>query len=80
MKLSTKSNTRTREHTIPIAIKFMKPVLGFNSSYVSVSGGHLQRQVLHIISNLLYIYLYAFIFMHLSVQNTHAHTHNESIA
>ncbi|KAF3436998.1 hypothetical protein FNV43_RR19751 [Rhamnella rubrinervis] len=42
VKLSTASNTRTREHSIPISIKFMKPVFGFNSSYVSVSGGHLQ--------------------------------------
>ncbi|KAL5544170.1 hypothetical protein UlMin_007954 [Ulmus minor] len=40
--LSTSSDVRTREHNIPISIKFVKPVFGFNSSYVSVSGGHVQ--------------------------------------
>ncbi|PON72223.1 Guanine nucleotide-binding protein, beta subunit [Parasponia andersonii] len=44
VKLSTTSSmrTRTREHNIPISIIFMKPVFGFNSSYLSVSGGHVQ--------------------------------------
>ncbi|CAK7328872.1 unnamed protein product [Dovyalis caffra] len=42
VRLST-SNTRTKEHSIPISIKFMKPVFGFNSSFLSISGGQLQR-------------------------------------
>ncbi|KAK9278936.1 hypothetical protein L1049_028518 [Liquidambar formosana] len=42
VKLSTTSNIRTREHRVPISIKFMKPVFGFNSSHISISGGHLQ--------------------------------------
>ncbi|XP_011028534.1 PREDICTED: uncharacterized protein LOC105128518 isoform X1 [Populus euphratica] len=42
VRLSTSSNTRTKEHSIPISIKFMKPVFGFNSSFLSISGGHLQ--------------------------------------
>ncbi|XP_034673186.1 uncharacterized protein LOC117904606 isoform X2 [Vitis riparia] len=42
VRLSTTSNMRTREHTIPILIKFLKPVFGFNSSHISISGGHLQ--------------------------------------
>ena len=46
MRLSTTSNMRTREHTIPILIKFLKPVFGFNSSHISISGGQLQRQVI----------------------------------
>ncbi|KAL1568226.1 hypothetical protein AAHA92_03621 [Salvia divinorum] len=40
--LSTTCNVRTREKIILIMIKFMKPVFGFNSSHVSVTGGHLQ--------------------------------------
>ncbi|XP_020537408.1 uncharacterized protein LOC105640359 isoform X2 [Jatropha curcas] len=42
VKLSTTSNSRTKEHSILISIKFMKPVFGFNSSFLSISGGHLQ--------------------------------------
>ncbi|CAL9031034.1 unnamed protein product [Prunus brigantina] len=42
VKLSTTSSMRTREHNIPILIKFMKPVFGFNSSSLSLSGGRLQ--------------------------------------
>ncbi|XP_057951479.1 uncharacterized protein LOC131146135 isoform X2 [Malania oleifera] len=42
VRLSTTSNMRTRERYIPISIKFMKPVYGFNSSHISISGGHLQ--------------------------------------
>jgi hypothetical protein len=42
VRLSTLSNTRTGEHSIPISIKFMKPVFGFNSSFLSIGGGHLQ--------------------------------------
>ncbi|KFK34118.1 hypothetical protein AALP_AA5G103800 [Arabis alpina] len=39
--LSTTSGMRTRKHTIPIWIKFIKPVFGFNSSFVSITGGYL---------------------------------------
>ncbi|KAL9372733.1 hypothetical protein Peur_034977 [Populus x canadensis] len=42
VRLSTLSNTRTGKHSIPISIKFMKPVFGFNSSFLSIGGGHLQ--------------------------------------
>ncbi|KAJ6294086.1 hypothetical protein OIU76_022213 [Salix suchowensis] len=42
VRLSTSSNKRTKEHSIPITIKFMKPVFDFNSSFLSISGGHLQ--------------------------------------
>ncbi|KAJ8771773.1 hypothetical protein K2173_026950 [Erythroxylum novogranatense] len=40
--LSTISSTRTREHIIPVSVNFMKPVFGFKSSSLSISGGHLQ--------------------------------------
>ncbi|XP_010546000.1 PREDICTED: uncharacterized protein LOC104818213 isoform X2 [Tarenaya hassleriana] len=39
--LNTTSGMRTRKHVIPMWIKFMKPVFGFNSSLISISGGHL---------------------------------------
>ncbi|KAG6386568.1 hypothetical protein SASPL_151734 [Salvia splendens] len=42
VRLSTTCNVRTREKIILIMIKFMKPVFGFNSSHLSISGGHLQ--------------------------------------
>ncbi|KAM5572001.1 hypothetical protein ABKV19_012200 [Rosa sericea] len=42
VKLSTTSSMRTREGTISILIKFLKPVFGFNSSSLALSGGHLQ--------------------------------------
>ncbi|KAJ4840198.1 hypothetical protein Tsubulata_002949 [Turnera subulata] len=42
VRLSTSSSTRTRERTISVSMKFMKPVFGFNSSSLSISGGHLQ--------------------------------------
>ncbi|KAJ4973650.1 hypothetical protein NE237_006824 [Protea cynaroides] len=42
VRLTTTSNTRTREHNASVLIKFAKPVFGFNSSAVSISGGHLQ--------------------------------------
>ncbi|XP_062025753.1 uncharacterized protein LOC133742079 isoform X1 [Rosa rugosa] len=42
VKLSTTSSMRTREDTISILIKFIKPVFGFNSSFLALSGGHLQ--------------------------------------
>ncbi|KAI8016865.1 hypothetical protein LOK49_LG04G02093 [Camellia lanceoleosa] len=41
VSLSTTSSTRTRENSISVLIKFTKPVFGFNSSHISVSGGHL---------------------------------------
>lgn len=41
--LSTTSRMRTSEEQIPVLIKFVKPVFGFNSSHVSISGGQLQR-------------------------------------
>lgn len=46
VRLSTFSNSRTKDDSIPVSIKFMKPVFGFNSSFLSISGGHLQRQVI----------------------------------
>ncbi|XP_051136790.1 uncharacterized protein LOC127255339 isoform X2 [Andrographis paniculata] len=42
VKLSTTCNNRTKEKNIVVLIKFIKPVLGFNSSHLSISGGHLQ--------------------------------------
>ncbi|PSR95878.1 Pre-neck appendage protein [Actinidia chinensis var. chinensis] len=41
VSLSTTSGTRTREDSISVLIKFMKPVFGFNSSHISISGGNL---------------------------------------
>ncbi|KAK6924828.1 Bacterial Ig-like domain 12 [Dillenia turbinata] len=37
------STKRTRERSIPISIKFVKPVFDFNSSHISISGGHVQN-------------------------------------
>ncbi|KAL7161689.1 hypothetical protein ACSBR2_042210 [Camellia fascicularis] len=42
VRLSTTSSTRTKENNILVLIKFMKPVFGFNSSHISIRGGHLQ--------------------------------------
>ncbi|KAM7479889.1 hypothetical protein LguiA_028102 [Lonicera macranthoides] len=42
IRLSTTSKTRTKQRSIPILIKFMKSVFGFNSSHIVVSGGNLQ--------------------------------------
>nr|XP_027123098.1 uncharacterized protein LOC113739892 isoform X1 [Coffea arabica] len=42
VRLSTTSHTRTKDESIPVLIKFMKPVFGFNSSHISISGGHLE--------------------------------------
>nr|XP_016495097.1 PREDICTED: uncharacterized protein LOC107814239 [Nicotiana tabacum] len=42
VSLSTTSRMRTCEEQIPVWIKFVKPVFGFNSSHVSIIGGHLQ--------------------------------------
>nr|XP_043614618.1 uncharacterized protein LOC122586699 [Erigeron canadensis] len=43
VRLSTTSHMRTQQNHIPVIIKFMKPVFGFNSSQLSISGGWLQR-------------------------------------
>lgn len=40
--LRTGSKMRTRDSSIIVLIKFLKPVFGFNSSHVSVSGGHIE--------------------------------------
>lgn len=43
VRLSTTCTMRTKEKSIYILIRFLKPVFGFNSSHVSVSGGYLQN-------------------------------------
>ncbi|XP_076960510.1 uncharacterized protein LOC143636915 [Bidens hawaiensis] len=42
VRLSTTNHMRTQEERIPVTIKFVKPVFGFNLSQLSVSGGHIQ--------------------------------------
>ncbi|XP_075492963.1 uncharacterized protein LOC142530922 isoform X2 [Primulina tabacum] len=42
VRLNTKCSARTKERSIPILIEFSKPVFDFNSSHISISGGHLQ--------------------------------------
>lgn len=42
VRLSTTSKMRTKEDSFTVSIKFLKPVFGFNSSHISVSGGHLE--------------------------------------
>lgn len=42
VRLSTSRHMKTRERSIPVLVKFTKPVFGFNSSHVAVSGGHLR--------------------------------------
>ncbi|KAK4776337.1 hypothetical protein SAY86_005025 [Trapa natans] len=42
VRLSTTSTFRTKRHTIPVSVKFVKPVFGFNSSNVMIEGGHLK--------------------------------------
>lgn len=44
--LSTSSGARTREDVVPVLIKFVKPVFGFNSSGINIFGGTLRRQVI----------------------------------
>ncbi|OVA16963.1 hypothetical protein BVC80_9043g4 [Macleaya cordata] len=39
VRLSTTSNMRTREHSVPVLIQFANPVFDFNSSTLSISGG-----------------------------------------
>ncbi|URE16713.1 transposon protein [Musa troglodytarum] len=41
LRLSTTSIMRTRQHKIPVLIKFVKPVFDFNSSAISISGGYI---------------------------------------
>ncbi|CAH2049760.1 unnamed protein product [Thlaspi arvense] len=41
VRLTTISSTRKRASHNSVLIKFTKPVFGFNSSYLSISGGHL---------------------------------------
>lgn len=41
VSLSTKSSSRTRENSISAWVKFTEPVYDFNSSHVSIGGGHL---------------------------------------
>ena len=43
--LSTPSSSRTREKLFSVLVKFVKPVFGFNSSAIEISGGTLRRQV-----------------------------------
>lgn len=42
VKLSTTSNMRTKEDTVPVLIQFSDPVFNFNSSSLTISGGHFQ--------------------------------------
>ncbi|XP_026405012.1 uncharacterized protein LOC113300070 isoform X3 [Papaver somniferum] len=42
VKLSTTSNMRTKEDTVPFLIQFSDPVFYFNSSSLTISGGHFQ--------------------------------------
>lgn len=42
VRLSTTSHMRTQQEHIPVTIKFMKPVFGFNSSKLSISGGQMK--------------------------------------
>ncbi|KMT10614.1 hypothetical protein BVRB_5g117340 [Beta vulgaris subsp. vulgaris] len=42
VRLSTTSKMRTKDSDITVSIKFLKSVFGFNSSQISVSGGHLE--------------------------------------
>ncbi|XP_073003266.1 uncharacterized protein [Typha latifolia] len=39
----TTTKMRTREHIIPVFIKFVKPIFDFNSSAILITGGHLLR-------------------------------------
>ncbi|CAI9112664.1 OLC1v1013138C3 [Oldenlandia corymbosa var. corymbosa] len=41
VRLRTTSRRRTKDKSIPVLIKFTKAVFGFNSSHMSISGGHL---------------------------------------
>ncbi|KAK9066471.1 hypothetical protein SSX86_013793 [Deinandra increscens subsp. villosa] len=43
VRLSTTSHMRTQEKLVPVTIKFVKPVFEFNSSHLSISGGHMQE-------------------------------------
>ncbi|KAL4325881.1 hypothetical protein GQ457_11G033370 [Hibiscus cannabinus] len=52
VRLSTTCHMRTREDSIPISIKFKKPVFYFNSSLISIIGGQLRS--FHEISRSIY--------------------------
>ncbi|KAD2806044.1 hypothetical protein R6Q59_028973 [Mikania micrantha] len=52
VKLSTTSHMRTQQERIYVTIKFMKPVFGFKSSHLSISGGQMIR--FHELSKLVY--------------------------
>lgn len=56
VRLSTTSTMRTRESCLPVLIKFVKPVFGFNSSAIWISGGHLKRQVLFEMMMMMLVY------------------------
>ena len=58
--LSTPSYIRTRERNIPMLIKFVKPVSGVKSSIISITGGHIQRQVI----------LFTFVFVSMYINST----------
>ncbi|RZC72015.1 hypothetical protein C5167_035206 [Papaver somniferum] len=49
VKLSTTSNMRTKEDTVPFLIQFSDPVFYFNSSSLTISGGHFQRQLVSVL-------------------------------
>ncbi|PKA64593.1 hypothetical protein AXF42_Ash007339 [Apostasia shenzhenica] len=53
VRLRTTADMRTREHNIPVIIKFVKAVFEFNSSSALISGGHLLS--FHEISRSMYI-------------------------
>ncbi|CAN6446259.1 unnamed protein product [Victoria cruziana] len=43
VRLTTTSEKRTRDHNLPVLIRFKEPVFDFNASAISISGGHLLR-------------------------------------
>ncbi|KAI7734484.1 hypothetical protein M8C21_030292 [Ambrosia artemisiifolia] len=47
VRLSTTSLKRTQQERIPVTIKFMKPVFGFNSSHLSISGGQILSKIIY---------------------------------
>ena len=55
VNLATLYHMRTREHNISVWIKFMEPVVDFDHSKISITGGELVRQV---ISGYLCVYIY----------------------
>ena len=55
VNLTTLYHTRTRERNISVWIKFMEPVVDFDHSKISITGGELVRQV---IFGYLCVYIY----------------------